>query len=69
MSTLKAKVDKASQSHDIFAINPSKFEKPHKKYNLIKKDSNGKSESHHRLLCHYCCKKDHTIENENLGAS
>lgn len=63
---LKVKLDKELQPEISFAIYPLKFEKPLNKscknHSLVKKDPNYKSKSHHKLNCHYCAKKCHTIE-------
>ncbi|XP_058766926.1 uncharacterized protein LOC131640543 [Vicia villosa] len=70
VKTLNAKLEKALQPKVTFAIDPTNFKKtlnpPYAKYSFVEKiakDSISKSKQfHHHGLCHYCCRKGHTIE-------
>ena len=66
VKSLHVKLNDALHPKIVFAIDPSKVEKPlnhsKKKHRHMHKDLNSKDMSHKNLSCHYCCKKGHTIE-------
>lgn len=70
VNTQKDKLNKALEPKVTFAINPTNFKRYlnvlYKKCNFVVRKSNRKSNSHHHLTCHYCCKKGDTIaKNKN----
>ena len=67
MSNLETKLDKIHHPTNNISSGCSKVEKPHKSYNLIKEKSNSISDSHHKLFCHYCSKRDTLLKNASLG--
>lgn len=66
INALRVKLDNTLQPKSAFSIYPSKYERSlnnsYKNHKNFKKDSNGKSISHHNISCHHCCKNGNTIE-------